>query len=287
VSFSGQHYQVISYGLNENELLDYEAVRQLALEHRPKMIVAGASAYSRSIDFARFREIANEAGCLLMVDMAHIAGLVAAGLHASPVGIADVVTSTTHKTLRGPRGGIILTNSEEIHQKVNKAIFPGIQGGPLMHVIAAKAVAFAEALEPQFKTYQNQVILNAKVLASCLNESGLRPVSGGTDNHLALIDLSAMDVSGKKVESLLQDVHITVNKNTIPKESRSPMITSGIRVGTPAVTTRGMKEDDMRKIASWIVAAVTQRKDAAAMERIAAEVCEFASSFPIPGLETN
>lgn len=284
-SFSGQHYQVIPYGLNQDEILDYDGMRDLALKHRPKMIIAGASAYSQILDFAKFRAVADEIGAILLVDMAHIAGLVAAGLHPNPVGMAHVVTSTTHKTLRGPRGGLILTNDEEIYQKVNKAIFPGIQGGPLMHVIAAKAVAFYEALQPEFVEYQKAVLENARVLASELAGFGLRPVSGGTQNHLALIDLSALDISGKKTEALLQSVHITVNKNTIPNETRSPFITSGIRVGTPAITTRGIYKEHMPQIAKWMFEALSSLKDESKLQKIANEVSGFASQFPIPNQE--
>lgn len=284
-SFSGQHYRVIPYGLNEEEILDYDAMRNLALEHKPKMIIAGASAYSQILDFAKFREVADEVGAILLVDMAHIAGLVAAGLHPNPVGVAHVVTSTTHKTLRGPRGGLILTNDEEMIQKINKAIFPGIQGGPLMHVIAAKAVAFFEALKPEFVTYQKAVLENASVLAQELAQYGLRPVSGGTQNHLALIDLSALDISGKKAEAVLQSVHITVNKNTIPKETRSPFITSGIRVGTPAITTRGMKKEHMAQVAKWMFEAISSIKNESRLTEIANEVSGFANQFPIPGQE--
>jgi len=284
-SFSGQHYQVIPYGLNLDEILDYDGMRDLALKHRPKMIIAGASAYSQILDFAKFRAVADEIGAILLVDMAHIAGLVAAGLHPNPVGVAHVVTSTTHKTLRGPRGGLILTNDEEIYQKVNKAIFPGIQGGPLMHVIAAKAVAFYEALQPEFVEYQKAVLENARILASELAGFGLRPVSGGTQNHLALIDLSALDISGKKAEALLQSVHITVNKNTIPNETRSPFITSGIRVGTPAITTRGIHKEHMPQIAKWMFEALSSLKDESKLHKIANEVSGFASQFPIPNQE--
>ncbi|MFN3329208.1 MAG: serine hydroxymethyltransferase, partial [Fervidobacterium pennivorans] len=246
VNFSGQIYKVVQYGVNpQTEVIDYDEVRRLALEHRPKIIVAGGSAYSRIIDFKKFREIADEVGAYLVVDMAHFAGLVAAGLYPNPLEYAHVVTSTTHKTLRGPRGGLILTNDEELYKAINKAIFPGIQGGPLMHVIAAKAVCFKEALTEEFKEYQKQVVANAKALAKALEERGLRIVSGGTDTHLMLVDLNPLNVTGKAAETALGYCHITVNKNTIPNETRSPFVASGIRLGTPALTTRGMKEKEM------------------------------------------
>ena len=244
VNFSGKNYIGIEYGLNpETELLDYDEVRRLAVQEKPKIIVAGASAYSRVIDFKKFREIADEVGAYLMVDMAHIAGLVAAGEHPNPMEYADIVTSTTHKTMRGPRGGIILTNNEEIAKKIDKAIFPGIQGGPLMHIIAAKAVAFKEALSPEFKEYQKQVVKNAKAMADALVKGGLRIVSGGTDNHLMLVDLRPKGVTGKLAEESLEKAGITCNKNAIPNDPEKPFITSGVRLGTPAITARGMKED--------------------------------------------
>ena len=256
VNISGKHYHVVSYEVNaETEMIDYEAVRSLALEHKPKMIIAGASNYSREIDFAKFREIADEIGAYLMVDMAHIAGLVAAGLHPNPMPHAHFVTTTTHKTLRGPRGGMILCH-KEFAQAIDKAIFPGIQGGPLMHVIAAKAVSFKEALEPEFKAYQEQIIKNAKALANALTDKGLRIVSGGTDNHVMSLDVRSMNVTGKEAEHLLDEIGITCNKNTIPFDPASPFITSGVRLGTPAVTTRGMKEDDMKEIAEIIYLAL-------------------------------
>ncbi len=256
VNISGKHYHVVSYEVNaETEMIDYDVVRALALEHKPKMIIAGASNYSREIDFAKFREIADEIGAYLMVDMAHIAGLVAAGLHPNPVPHAHFVTTTTHKTLRGPRGGMILCH-EEFAQAIDKAIFPGIQGGPLMHVIAAKAVSFKEALEPEFKAYQEQIIKNAKALADALIDKGLRIVSGGTDNHVMSLDVRSMNVTGKEAEHLLDEIGITCNKNTIPFDPASPFVTSGVRLGTPAVTTRGMKEDDMREIAEIIYLAL-------------------------------
>ena len=249
MSFSGQDYEIIDYDVNiHDERIDYEALREKALLEKPKMIIAGASAYSRIIDFAKFREIADEIGAYLMVDMAHIAGLVAAGLHPSPVPFAHVVTTTTHKTLRGPRGGLILTNDEEIAKKIDKTVFPGIQGGPLMHVIAAKAQCFYEALQPEFKEYQKQVLLNIKALSKTLKEEGFHIVSSGTDNHLILVDVkSGCGLTGKEAEKLLDEVHITVNKNTIPNDSEKPMITSGIRLGSPAMTSRGLKEEDFGK----------------------------------------
>lgn len=257
VNMSGKNYKCVPYGVNDDGVIDYDKVRELALECKPKLIVAGASAYARAIDFKKFREIADEVGAVLMVDMAHIAGLVAAGLHESPIPYAHVTTTTTHKTLRGPRGGMILS-SEEVNKKYNfnKAIFPGIQGGPLMHVIAAKAVCFKEALSDEFKAYQAQVVKNASTLASALMERGFDIVSGGTDNHLMLVDLKKFDKTGKEVEKLLDSVHITCNKNTVPNDPKSPFVTSGIRLGTPAVTTRGLKEDDMVQIAEAIKLAV-------------------------------
>ncbi|MDN5338640.1 MAG: glycine hydroxymethyltransferase [Thermotogaceae bacterium] len=253
VNFSGKIFNSVQYGVNpRTEMIDYDEVRKLALEHRPKIIIAGGSAYSRIIDFKKFREIADEAGAYLVVDMAHFAGLVAAGIYPNPLEHAHVVTSTTHKTLRGPRGGLILTNDEELIKKINKMIFPGIQGGPLMHVIAAKAVCFKEALTDEFKEYQKQVVNNAKKLAQEISERGMRIVSGGTDTHLMLVDLTQKGISGKAAEKALEKVGITVNKNTIPNETRSPFVASGIRIGTPAVTTRGMKEDEMVEIAEII-----------------------------------
>lgn len=282
VNFSGKFYEVQSYGLGEDERLDYDAIAKQAAEFQPKMIVAGASAYPRVIDFARFREIADSVGAYLVVDMAHIAGLVAAGVHPSPVGHAHIVTSTTHKTLRGPRGGIVISNEEELMQKVAKMMFPGIQGGPLMHVIAAKAVAFEEALAPEFTDYQKQVVSNAQALVGKLDEYGFRPISGGTDNHLGLIDLTEKKISGKKYEAALEAAGITVNKNTIPKETRSPFITSGIRVGTPAMTSRGMKEKDMEQIANWMNAAYENRKNEEALSGLKAEVAHYLKDFPMP-----
>ena len=257
VNMSGKNYHIVSYGVDpETEMIDYDKVREIALECKPKMIIAGASNYSRVIDFAKFREIADEVGAYLMVDMAHIAGLVAAGLHPSPVPYAHFVTTTTHKTLRGPRGGMILCDNE--HAKmIDKAIFPGIQGGPLVHVIAAKAVCFKEALEPEFKAYQEQIIKNAKALAGALMAKGMRIVSGGTDNHVMSLDVRSMNVTGKEAEHLLDEIGITCNKNTIPFDPASPNVTSGVRLGTPAVTTRGMKEEDMTEIAEIIYLALS------------------------------
>lgn len=260
INFSGIDYKIIGYDVNpKTELIDYDEVERLAKENKPKMIIAGASAYSRIIDFKRFREIADSVGAYLMVDMAHIAGLVAAGLHPNPVEYADVVTSTTHKTLRGPRGGIILTNSEEIIKKINKTIFPGIQGGPLMHVIAAKAQSFSEALDPYFKTYQEQVLKNIKALSKSLEENGFRIVSGGTDNHLILVDVTSSNLTGKEAEKLLDEINITVNKNTIPYDKASPMVTSGIRIGSPAMTTRGLKEAEFYEIGNIISDALLKK----------------------------
>ena len=258
VNMSGKYFNIVPYGVSEGDnTIDYEEVRRLALENKPKLILAGASAYPRKIDFEKFAEIAKEAGAYFMVDMAHIAGLVAAGLHQNPVPYADVVTTTTHKTLRGPRGGLILTRDEELAKKINKAIFPGIQGGPLMHVIAAKAVCFQEALTDDFKAYQTQVVKNAKALAEGLTAEGFKLVSGGTDNHLMLIDLTDMNVTGKEAEHMLDEVGITVNKNAIPFDTKSPFITSGIRIGTPATTSRGFKEEDMQEVAKLIKLTIT------------------------------
>lgn len=274
VSLSGKWFQVVAYGVREDDhLIDYDEVEAVARRERPKLIIAGGSAYSRTIDFARFREIADLVGAKLMVDMAHIAGLVAAGLHPSPVPHAHVVTSTTHKTLRGPRGGIILTNDEEIAKGVNKAIFPGIQGGPLMHIIAAKAVAFQEALQPDFRAYAQQVVQNAKVLAETLKEEGARLVSGGTDNHLVLLDTRVFGLTGKEAEHLLEEAGITTNKNTIPFDPESPFVTSGIRLGTAAATTRGMKEEEMRTIGRAITAVLKGKGDPAVREKIS-RLCE-------------
>ena len=282
VNFSGKNYIGIEYGLNpETELLDYDEVRRLAVQEKPKIIVAGASAYSRIIDFKKFREIADEVGAYLMVDMAHIAGLVAAGEHPNPMEYADIVTSTTHKTMRGPRGGIILTNNEEIAKKIDKAIFPGIQGGPLMHIIAAKAVAFKEALLPEFKEYQKQVVKNAKAMADALVKGGLRIVSGGTDNHLMLVDLRAKGVTGKQAEESLEKAGITCNKNAIPNDPEKPFITSGVRLGTPAITARGMKEDEAVKIAEMIIKVLENINDDEKIAEVKNEVLKLTEKFPL------
>ena len=279
VNMSGKYFNVVPYGVNDDGVIDYDEVLRIAKECKPKMIVAGASAYARTIDFKRFREIADEVGAYLMVDMAHIAGLVAAGLHPSPIPYAHVTTTTTHKTLRGPRGGLILS-SNEMNEKFNfnKAVFPGIQGGPLMHVIAAKAVCFKEALQPEFKEYQQQIVKNAKALCEGLKKRGVKIVSGDTDNHLMLVDLTEAGVSGKELEKRLDDAHVTCNKNTIPNDPRSPFVTSGVRLGTPAVTTRGMKEDDMDKIAE-IIAMVIQSEDN--VEKARAMVAELTEKYPL------
>ncbi len=280
VNYSGKNYNIIAYGLNpKTEMLDYDEVERLAKEHKPKLILAGASAYPRIIDFKRFREIADSVGAYLMVDMAHIAGLVAAGEHISPIPYAHIVTTTTHKTLRGPRGGLILTNDEEVIKKVNKAVFPGSQGGPLMHIIAAKAVSFKEALEPGFKDYQKQIVKNSKVLASTLTGLGINLVSGGTDNHLMLIDLSDKNRTGKEVEKWLDRANITVNKNAVPNDKLSPMITSGIRVGTPSVTTRGMKENDMKKIGEFLAQIIIEGESA--IHTIKEQVIKMCENFPL------
>jgi len=280
VNISGKYYNFVAYGVNpETEKIDYDQVRDLAKKHKPKLIVAGASAYPRIIDFAAFRSIADEVGALLMVDIAHIAGLVATGIHPSPIPHAQFVTTTTHKTLRGPRGGMILCDSQRA-TAIDKAIFPGIQGGPLMHVIAAKAVAFKEALEPSFKDYQKQIVKNAKALAEELMAKGHRLVSGGTDNHLMLVDLTPKGITGKQAEAALDRVGITVNKNTIPFDKRKPTVTSGIRIGTPAVTTRGMKEEEMKKIADLIDRTLSSMNDDEKMEKIANEVKELTAMFP-------
>ena len=279
VNISGKYFNIVPYGVDdETGVIDYDKMREIALECKPKLIVAGASAYSRTIDFAKFREVADEVGAILMVDMAHIAGLVAAGLHPSPVPYADVVTTTTHKTLRGPRGGLILCK-EEYAKQIDKAVFPGTQGGPLMHIIAAKAVAFGEALTDEFKEYQKQIIKNAKVLCDALKEEGFNVVSDDTDNHLMLIDLCPFDITGKEMEKRLDEVHITVNKNAIPNDKQSPFVTSGIRVGAPAVTSRGFKEEEMKKIAKWMKLVATDFE--ANKEKITEEVCELCEKFPI------
>lgn len=279
VNISGKYFNIVSYGVSaDKETIDYDEMCDLAVKNKPKLIIAGASAYSRTIDFARVREIADKAGAYLMVDMAHIAGLVAAGLHPSPVPYADVVTTTTHKTLRGPRGGLILCRGE-LAAKIDKAVFPGVQGGPLMHIIAAKAVAFGEALKPQFKQYQQNVIANAKQLCESLKEEGFRIVSGDTDNHLMLIDLRPFGVTGKLMETRLDEVHITVNKNAIPGDPEKPSLTSGIRVGTPAVTTRGFGREEMRLIAGWIKKAATDFETE--KENITREVIALCKKYPI------
>ena len=281
VNFSGRLFNIVSYGVQrETGRIDYDEVAALAREHKPAAIVAGASAYPRAIDFARFREIADEVGAKLVVDMAHIAGLVAAGLHQSPLTYAHITTTTTHKTLRGPRGGMILS-TEDMGKTLNSQIFPGIQGGPLMHVIAAKAVAFGEALRPAFKSYQQRVVTNAAVLAKFLMDAGYDLVSGGTDNHLMLVDLTNKDITGKDAEHALDLAGITVNKNTVPFETRSPFVTSGVRLGTAALTTRGMKEDDMRTVGAFIVDAIEKRNDEAALAKISKNVEEFARQFPL------
>ena len=279
VNMSGKNYNFVAYGVDENGFLDYEALRRQALEVRPKMIVAGASAYPRAIKFDVLADIAHEAGALLMVDMAHIAGLVAGGAHMSPIPYADVVTTTTHKTLRGPRGGMILTNNEEIAKKVNKAIFPGTQGGPLEHIIASKAVCFGEALKPEFKTYARNIVTNAKELADGLQSRGVKLVSGGTDNHMMLIDLSDLECTGKELEHNLDEVHITANKNSVPGEKRSPFITSGLRVGTPAVTTRGFGVAEMDVIAGCIADCIFDFEGKKA--DVAARVEELVRRFPL------
>lgn len=278
VNFSGKLFNVTSYGVNKEGFIDYDEVRKIALEEKPKMIVAGASAYPRIIDFKKFREIADEVGAYLMVDMAHIAGLVAAGLHPSPVPYADFVTTTTHKTLRGPRGGAIICK-EKYAKLLDKSIFPGMQGGPLMHIIAGKAVCFGEALKDDFKEYSKQVIKNAKVLGEELKNYGFNLVSGGTDNHLILVDLTNKNITGKEAEKLLDEVGITVNKNTVPFEKLSPFVTSGVRIGTPAVTTRGFKEEEMKKVAYFINYVIENReKD---LEKVKEEIKELCSKFPI------
>jgi glycine hydroxymethyltransferase len=282
VNFSGILFKAAHYGLNpKTELLDYSEIRKIALEVKPKLIVAGYSAYSRTLDFGAFREIADEVGAFLHVDMAHFAGLVASGHHPSPIPVADFVTSTTHKTLRGPRGGIILSKSEEWGKKLNSKIFPGIQGGPLEHVIGAKAVAFGEALQPSFKSYIGQVLDNAKTLADTLLSEGFHLVTGGTDNHLILVDLSQTPVSGKEAETALGEAGITVNKNTVPNEKRSPFVTSGIRIGTPALTTRGMKQNEMKIIGKWISQVLKNPSDGAQKKQIKQDVKTLCQSFPL------
>ena len=280
VNFSGQNYNIVSYGVDANGYLDYEDLEAKALKHKPKLIIAGASAYARTIDFKRFREVADKVGAYLLVDMAHIAGLVATGLHPSPFGYAHVVTSTTHKTLRGPRGGIILS-SNEIAEKFNfnKAIFPGTQGGPLEHVIAAKAVCFGEALKSDFKDYQKQVLVNAKELAASLVEEGVKVLTGGTDNHLMLLDLRGSGVTGKELQIKCDEVNITLNKNTVPNDPESPFITSGVRIGTPAVTSRGLKEKDMKKVAKLLALCIKDFDNS--KEYIKSEVEKMCAEYPI------
>ena len=282
VNISGKYFKIIPYGVDkETERIDYDELERLAKEHQPKLIVGGASAYSRVIDFERMAQIAKSVGAYFMVDMAHIAGLVAAGLHPSPVPYADVVTTTTHKTLRGPRGGLILCRDAEFGKQFNKAIFPGIQGGPLMHVIAAKAVAFKEALSDEFKVYQQQVLDNAKALADELVKKGFRIVSGGTDNHLMLVDLRSKNITGKEAQFLLDEIGITANRNTIPFEPLSPFVTSGIRLGTPALTTRGLKEEDIREVADIIADVIENREDSAVIEAAKAKVQAICKKFPL------
>ena len=278
VNFSGKHYNMISYGLDANGYIDYDQVRALAKEHRPKMIIAGASAYPREIRFDVFADIARETGAYLFVDMAHIAGLVAAGVHPSPVPYADVVTTTTHKTLRGPRGGMILCK-KELAQKIDKAIFPGTQGGPLEHIIAAKAVCLGEAMLPSFREYGKQIVKNAKAMAARFSELGVNMVSGGTDNHLMLIDLQNLGITGKELEHRLDEVYITLNKNAVPNDPQSPFVTSGVRIGTPAVTTRGMREPEMARIADWIYRTATDFE--ASADEIRREVTELCAKFPL------
>jgi glycine hydroxymethyltransferase len=282
VSMSGKWFEVVSYGVREDtHLIDYAELEAVAKREKPKLIIAGTSAYPRTIDFARFKEIADQVGAKLMVDMAHIAGLVAAGLHPSPVPYADVVTSTTHKTLRGPRGGIILTNDEEIIKQINKAVFPGIQGGPLMHIIAAKAVAFQEALQPSFKEYAKQIIENAETLGEALKKEGAALVSGGTDNHIVLLDVRPWDLTGKEAEKLLEEAGITVNKNTIPYDPQSPFVTSGIRMGTAALTTRGMKKEEMRQIALVIASVLKSKGELAVLEKARETTKAICGMYPL------
>lgn len=280
VNFSGLYFHIVPYGVNDEGFIDYDELERIAVEAKPKMIIAGASAYARAIDFKRFREVADKVGAYLMVDMAHIAGLVAAGLHQSPIPYADVVTTTTHKTLRGPRGGMILANQEAADKfNFNKAIFPGTQGGPLEHVIAGKAVCFGEALKPEFKSYQEQVVKNAAVLAAALKKQGFKILTGGTDNHLMLLDLRGMEVSGKELQNRCDEVYLTLNKNTVPNDPRSPFVTSGVRIGTPAITSRGLKEKDMEKIAECVWLAATDFE--AKADYIRREVTKICDQYPI------
>ncbi|GFH39650.1 serine hydroxymethyltransferase [Pseudolactococcus insecticola] len=282
VNFSGKTYHFVGYNVDkETELLDYDQILAQAKEVQPKLIVTGASSYSRTIDFAKFREIADAVGAKLMVDMAHIAGLVAAGLHPNPVPYADITTSTTHKTLRGPRGGLILTNDEDLAKKINSAIFPGIQGGPLMHVIAGKAVAFKEALDPAFKDYQAQVIKNAKTMADTFENAGLRVISGGTDNHMFMLNVTGFGINGKEAQNLLDTVSITLNKNAVPYETLSPFKTSGVRIGSAAITSRGFKEAEAAKVANFIVKALQNKDDQAVLDQIKADVISLTDAFPL------
>ncbi|MCR5145080.1 MAG: serine hydroxymethyltransferase [Lachnospiraceae bacterium] len=281
-NFSGNYFNIVPYGVNDDGVIDYDNVMEIAKECKPKMIIAGASAYARAIDFKKFREIADEVGAVLMVDMAHIAGLVAAGLHENPVPYADIVTTTTHKTLRGPRGGMIMATAEANEKfNFNKAIFPGIQGGPLMHVIAAKAVCFKEALQPEFKEYQQQIINNAQALCKGLQSRGIKIVSDGTDNHLMLVDLTPFDLTGKVVEKLLDEAHITANKNTIPNDPKSPFVTSGIRLGTPAATSRGLKEDDMDQVAEAIATVIKEGE--AGVPKARDIIANIVAKYPLKG----
>jgi glycine hydroxymethyltransferase len=283
VSFSGKMYQSYAYGVTQDtQLIDYAEVESLAKKHKPKLIIAGFSAYSRVVDWQRFRDIADEVGAYFLVDMAHVAGLVAAGLYPSPIPIADVVTSTTHKTLRGPRGGLILARSNpEIEKKLNSAVFPGQQGGPLMHVIAAKAVAFKEALDPGFKIYQQQIINNAKAMVQVMLQRGYKIVSGGTDNHLFLIDMIAKKITGKEAEEILEKAHITLNKNMLPNDPCKPFITSGLRIGTPAMTTRGLKEKEVKKVAHWVCDILDNLKDSTNVEKVRKQVVDMCREFPV------
>ena len=283
VNFSGKYYHCVQYGLDvKTGLIDYDAVQELARTHQPKMIIAGFSAYSQVVDWARFRKIADSVGAYLMADMAHVAGLVATGLYPSPIPYADVVTTTTHKTLRGPRGGLILAKAnEQIEKKLNSAVFPGTQGGPLMHVIAAKAVAFAEALQPEFRQYQQQVLTNAKTMAKVLQSRGYNIVSGGTENHLILVDLIDKDITGKEADAALSRANITVNKNSVPNDPRSPFVTSGLRLGTPAVTTRGFKEQEITLITGWVADVLDRVNDEATIERVKTQVLQLCSQFPV------
>jgi glycine hydroxymethyltransferase len=283
VNFSGKQYRAVQYGIKpDTAQIDYEQVERLAQEHQPKLIIAGFSAYSRYLDYARFRAIADAVGAYFLVDMAHVAGLVAAGLYPNPVPYADVVTSTTHKTLRGPRGGLILARPHaELHKKLNAAVFPGIQGGPLMHVIAAKAVAFYEALQPEFKVYSAQVVANARAMTGALQERGYKIVSGGTDNHLFLVDLIDKNITGKDADAALGRAHITVNKNAVPNDPRPPMVTSGLRIGTPAATTRGFKEAQVRQVSNWIADVLDHLGDESVVERVRGEVTALCRRFPV------